>query len=809
MEFNEAIEHAIDGNAVLFIGSGFSFGAKNISGSAPLSGRALAKKLYNDVGVETDDYNLALASQMFVRTRSLQELSKLVREMFIIRTPGDYHIPVASISWRRVYTTNYDNLFELSANQAGRAMVPVVLSDPPEKYLSESNVCVHINGHIEKMVSSDLNNQFKLTFESYLTDEFTPSKWSAVFRNDIALAQAVIFIGYSMYDLDIQRIVSNADIRDKAIFIVSPDTKPTSPDGIILPTFGTYYPIGVKAFGDAIVSIRKTYAPKSRPQNFVALKEMLPAASLNEVRNVDVEGLFLYGDLVPELMSLTSGSQTEPTQRFYLLNRGALELAEEAIKHRDVVFTSELGNGKTVAVEQLCLSLAQQGWKVYKVETDDKETRRELDRLLRLDEKILLAIDPYIPFLDLIDFVSVRRQGKQIRFVLTARSNIHEAYLDRLEESLRTTEIVEVDVNKLSPTDVKSLTTLVDSFGLWADFSAYTPQQKNELLVQKCESQLHQFLLKFYSSPQISSKIKEIFSSFTGEVEKIVIGAFILKGTGLPVDKRYLNDLLNNSPILRLSNIDKTSLQPLWDETGGQLRLKSSVLAEYYLTNLASAAKVASILSEMFTNAHKLQTLDKEYVYFMRSVMTYSALQKIIPKSGLRNATINFYESIQTFKFTQRNPHYWLQYAIARLSLEDDHDAVETYFKSAYSFAKGSGGYDTFQIDNHYARFLLAKSVRSTVTANAYNNFIEATQILRRQMFREVKHYPYRVAKNTLDFYRMHEQSFNSDQRKGIRAFCEDVLERINKLPKGIQDHRHVTESAKSLQTVLKEMEGK
>lgn len=809
MELDEAIQHAIDGNAVLFIGSGFSFGAKNISGSAPLSGRALAKKLYNDVGVDTDDYNLALASQMFVRTRSLQELSKLVRDMFLIRTPADYHVPVASINWRRVYTTNYDNLFELSANQAGRAVTPVVLTDPPEKYLSESNVCVHINGHIEKMTSSDLNSQFKLTFESYLTDEFSPSKWAAVFRNDIALARSVIFIGYSMYDLDIQRIVSNAEIHDKAVFIVAPDTKPSSPDGIILPTFGNYYPIGVKAFGDEVVSVLKSYTPRSRPQNFVALKEVLPAASLSEVRNIDAERLFLYGDIVPELMSLTSKSQRDPSQRFYLLDRSALELAEEAIKHRDVVFTSELGNGKTIALEQLCLSLTHQNWRVFKVETDDRETRRELDRLLRLDEKILLAVDPYIPFLDLIDFVSVRRQGKQVRFVLTARSNIHEAYLSRLEESLRTIDITEVDVNKLSSVDVKNLTTLVDSFGLWADFSAYSPQQKNELLVQKCESQLHQFLLKFYSSPQISSKIKEIFSSFTGEVERIVVGAFILKGTGLPVDKRYLNDLLSNSPVLRLSNTDKTSLQPLWDESGGQLKLKSSVLAEYYLTNLASAAKVTSVLSEMFTNAHKLQTLDKEYVYFMRSVMTYSALQKIIPKSGLRNATINFYESIQTFRFTQRNPHYWLQYAIARLSLDDDHDAIETYFKSAYSFAKDSGGYDTFQIDNHYARFLLAKAVRSTAVAEAYNNFIEASQILKKQMFREVKHYPYRVAKNTLDFYRMHAHSFNSDQKKGIRAFCEDVLDRISKLPKLIHDHRHVNESAKSLQTVLKEMEEK
>lgn len=805
MEIKEAIEHAIDGNAVLFLGAGFSFGSENVGGNLPLSGRSLAKKLYELAGVDTDDDNLSLASQMFLRNRSASELASLLRDMFTIKNPAPYHLQIASMNWRRIYTTNYDNLFELSANKEGKAVTPVIVTDPPEKHISDNHVCVHINGFIQRLEHGDLENNFKLTFESYLRDDFTPSKWKTVFQNDIALARAVIFIGYSMYDLDIQRIVDKEEIREKAIFIVSPDTKPTSPDGVVLPTFGQLFPIGVKAFGDEIGSLKSTYIPQTRPQEFLALHKVLAPAPIEEVKNTDVERLFLYGEVQPKLIPVTSKFPNLPSGRFYLVERQALAIAEQSIKDRDVIFTSDLGNGKTIALEQLAINLVKKGWNVFRLESDTKDTRREVDRLLRSNDPVLFMADPYIPFLDIIDFISVRRQGKQIRFALAARSNIHEAFLDRLENSLRTTDLVEIDLNRLATSEIKCLSELIHSFGLWADFSAYPDNEKIKILAQKCDSQFHQVLLQFYSSPQISKKIGDLFEGINEEVKAIAIAAFILKGTGLSVEKRFLNDLLDGSPLLRLSNSDKASLRFLWGDQSGQLQLKSSVLAEYYLTHMAEAADVIKVLSQMFTNAHKLQSITKEYVYFMRSVMSFSALQKLLPKEGFRNATIEFYEQIQTFRFTQRNPHYWLQYAIARLSLEDDLDAVETYFKSAYSFANSSGGYDTFQIDNHYARFLLAKAIRSTTVSEAFKSFDESQQILKKQMNRELKHYPYRVAKNVLDFYRVHKMSFSALQLKEVMAFCNDVLAKIEKLPRETRDHRHVVEAKNALETALKE----
>lgn len=53
MDLNEAIRHAIDGNAILFMGSGFSYKAKNLESKSPMTGRAFARHLYELCGVDT------------------------------------------------------------------------------------------------------------------------------------------------------------------------------------------------------------------------------------------------------------------------------------------------------------------------------------------------------------------------------------------------------------------------------------------------------------------------------------------------------------------------------------------------------------------------------------------------------------------------------------------------------------------------------------------------------------------------------------------------------------------------------------
>lgn len=794
MNLVDAIQHAIDGNAVLFLGSGFSFGATGLGGDSPLSGRQLAKYLYEKSGVFAEDTDLAIASQCYTDSFGSASLAKLCREMFTIKTAAKHHQTIVSLPWQRIYTTNYDDLAEKSAVDVGKVITGVTPEDSPERFISSARICLHINGLINRVAVGDVSSSFKLTFESYLTDAMERSGWLAVFRQDLRLARAVVFVGYSMYDLDIARIVMSEDIKDKTVFVVAPDLKDKSADALRLPIFGELYKTGVINFAELIDSTKNIYTPKTQSEEFLALERVQPKVSLEQVSNINVEKLFLYGEVDADLLHHTSDKEVG---RYYVLDRSQIKLATQQISSgSDLVVTADLGNGKTVALDLIASKIAASGVNVFRVTDDSKVARKEAVRILDSGESAIFLIDNYIPFLDFIDFISVRRIGKDVRFLLSSRTHVHDVFLDRLEESLRVTLVPEINIDLLENGDTRALASMIDMYGLWSDFSDLSESDRLKLINEDCSRQFHQVLLKLYKSPQMAKKISELFDQIRPAVRKVVIAIFIIKTSGLELTRSLVDELLHGSPLARLSNNDRESVRFLWSENGGRIRLRSSVLAEFYLNAQSDASVVVSVLEEMFEKAEihrRGLTKNNIYGYFLRSVMTYSALQKMLPTNGLRPAVITFYESIQNTAFAKKNPHYWLQYAIARLALEDeDFEKIEQYFRTAYSYAKLMPNYDTYQIDNHFARFKLQNACKVLDHQAAFEMYKKAKPIVQKQMLREQKHQPYRAASVVVDFARIHSAKLDSLQVLDIMNFCDEIVERIDKLKMPAKRHKQV-----------------
>src|SRR5208282_5761831 len=60
----------------------------------------------------------------------------------------------------------------------------------------------------------------------YLTASIMDSSWAVLFRQDLESAQSVFFVGYSIYDLDIKRILwEHEGLKKKCFFVLgaSPD----------------------------------------------------------------------------------------------------------------------------------------------------------------------------------------------------------------------------------------------------------------------------------------------------------------------------------------------------------------------------------------------------------------------------------------------------------------------------------------------------------------------------------------------------------------------------------------------------------
>ena len=131
-----------------------------------------------------------------------------------------WHVILAKIPWRRVYTTNYDNCYEFAAMRSNLDWQPVTVDQEPD---ASSHRIIHINGYAISLSFNTIATQIKLTHSSYSIENFVENKWAQQFRQDLNVAKAVIFVGYSMSDLDISRLLfSNPEIQRRTIFVVAP-----------------------------------------------------------------------------------------------------------------------------------------------------------------------------------------------------------------------------------------------------------------------------------------------------------------------------------------------------------------------------------------------------------------------------------------------------------------------------------------------------------------------------------------------------------------------------------------------------------
>lgn len=258
MLYENALHAVWQGKAVLFVGSGFSSGAQSLNEKNFPTGTELAKLLCKEAELkETTD--LRQASSRYIKKLNEDSIIELLTNIYSARHTTSAQKIVASAPWKGIYTTNYDNILERGASDLGKKLRPVELSSNPRHYKDNTNCVLHINGFIDTLNPETLTKSFKLTSASYLTEKFRESAWSTIFTRQIMSAHAVFFVGYSLYDLEIQEILfAEKSLREKTFFIEYPGLDDEDVEFSDLNDFGTLLPIGVEKFSDDLNASKLT-----------------------------------------------------------------------------------------------------------------------------------------------------------------------------------------------------------------------------------------------------------------------------------------------------------------------------------------------------------------------------------------------------------------------------------------------------------------------------------------------------------------------------------------------------------------------
>lgn len=798
MELDRAFEHALNGQAILFTGAGFSCGALNLKGEPFKTGGQLADylgvKATSTPGLSLDD-----AAEEFAAKFGQDRLIKELELEFTAKQISAAQSQFTRVPWKRVYTTNYDNILENAFQAAGSRLKPVTLSDHIRDVPKDPLLCVHLNGFVGRLTRSSLWSEIKLTDTSYLTASVAASPWATFFRQDLELAQAVFFVGYSLADIDIRRILfESPKLKDKCFFVLG-----TTPDAATLhraSRFGLALKIDSQKFAAALTEKSFKYAP---PENTGPLPHCLRKFNAVPPRGPFqdrfVFNLLLLGECKPEFLwdGLHGGFR-------YTLERRAVETILARIKedYKVVVINSDLGNGKSIILEQLKCRAMEAGYAVYSVLEKQPSLHEEIEWALKSAEPKIFVIDGYPDWLTVLQFLASRLDSKTY-LVLSCRTSAHDLLADRLVELLGSAEMAEIEIDYLSTNEIQWIDNFFEEYGLWGEKASWLSQQKRDYLVRVCASEWHAILIGLFESPQIRSRFEALFDDIQKEqnFHRVLIAILILTVLGKGPSLLALVDLCGPR-VLETAFRRDPAIREIIDFSQGEIQLRSSVAGGFILKQIADPNSTIDVLISLARASDKSADVSPYYYDVCKSLARYSNLQHVLPEKDRGKATLQYYESVKDLQSYRSNPLFWLQYAIACLVIEE-FERAGRYFDTAYSLAETRNTYDTYQIDNHYARFLLMRSLRRGDVVNCMADFRSARTILFGQMENERLHYPYRVAAVLGDFFSTFANLLKPEDREEIVRAARNISERIGKLPRSRQQNETVDRCRRVMEEII------
>lgn len=727
MNLQKAIQHAIDGEAALFLGAGFSIGGKNKYNKAIPTAAGLSKILCDDMGIAHND-DLSLVSGRYigdkVKGKGLANLINLLVDHLTCTETDETQDVILGLKWNRIYTTNYDDLIEVSSEKQGkkRRSITATMAKFSEDVAS---AILHINGFIRNINFDTFYEEFKITDESYLRNGFLDTKWRTQFESDLRNSQAIVFVGYSLqYDLDLQKVLYSANVRDKCIFINKADLDENNE--FKLSTFGSVEKIGVKGFSDNIKQIKLKYIPKTIIEDLKGTSRITLNSYVDRpFGSKEVLNLLDKGDYERSLF--------RSVNQYHVRRNGIFNVINTIIeKHKICILNSHFGNGKTLTLEHLASEFVENNNVFYL--NDNRYVQDDLRIICKDDsQRNILLIDDYGMYLQVFKEL-VGEFPENLRIIATSRTSINDNLIYELTEKIgfEVTEIYSLNIDAIDTTDRTQLIKLLDKYNFWGKYSKSSPQEKRKLIEKRYHNRLSSVFYMLLESGVIEDKIKTITETALKNetIKKFVIAQSINIICNFKLSFHQLVSLSNIDILVLKNSCHNNSVKEIYDIDNETIRFKSGVLAQYIVKKGEFNELIKDTLIDLYLNAEKQ---DYKGVYFnlKKLIISRSNIKEVFTSRNDNNLNIEkkiaaFYDAIMNESQVENNPFFWLQYAITVLNLKD-YPRAKIYFDNAYAHVKSLEVFDCFQLDTHHARFLLQYKIEvDKVKETAYDDFVVA-----------------------------------------------------------------------------------
>ncbi|MGP3193721.1 SIR2 family protein [Serratia marcescens] len=703
--------------AVLFLGSGFSCDAVDFNQTSLPTATALAQRIADINGMNSFD-DLKYTSDRVISDGHGDELVKLLRRTFTVKDVQEHHEIISSLPWQRVYTTNYDLCFEQAAKNIGIDYATIDVSIDRLVELKRDNICIHINGSLKNLSVDTLNNCFKLSDSSYLSsDSIENSPWFYPMQRDFEEASAIIFIGYSLYDIEVKKILlDDVSIKDKVYFITY--DQPDERSLYTFEKFGTVLPIKTSGFSD----IFKDYKCDDSELILRILNKYDYYPSSSSATDMDVDRFLLTGDIDDAIVDSFHYKINERSAPILVFRKELTQALELVRNGSDILVTSELGNGKTIFLKVLCSLLSQGSYDVYYISSLNNNVYHDIEILSKSVKKSILILDSYEQYLDLLKFIDGLNSSK-LTLILASRTSSHEYFFSRFK--FQNLNFNNIEIDELDHEEVISLIQIIDNIGLWGRDASLREEDKIKLIDRKYKNQLSLILLGVINFPVIISKIKRISTGLleNKNYKKTIFTICLLSFLDLPLSKSFISEVSQNRTIYDLNLVKQDAFSEFFDVDKNQATTKSSLFSLSFISNILESSyiidellDIVSLLGDTRNDLHERRELQK-------AILRFSIVERLLPSSGRKSNLIRYYENLKrALPLLKEDPHYWLQYGMAMLTYTD-YGKAERYFELSYNLANNRLSYHTQHIDVQSSRLNLMKASDRSLELQTVDRF--------------------------------------------------------------------------------------
>lgn len=736
MDISNHLKSILNGEAILLMGSGASFGAKNALGLSFPSGFLLAESLYRECG-EAPTPDLQDASQLYIEKHSDVELINKIRSELSVASVASWHEVIYSQPWMRIYTTNYDNVGFISAKRKGKNIVPVTLSSNFKKYIKEKNVCVHINGHIDNLNEDTIHNEFKLTSSSYSSYEnIDRSQWGALLRNELEAAESIIVMGLSLeYDLDLRRIIYNANIRNKVLIIDKIDLDATGKRK--LARHGEIYPGGLKEFAEDISSLSTSYIPPRRdPASYIYHNfkhEYKKTPPILEPTGEDIFNFYING-LTPESMfHKYDGEYT------HIVRRKCLDDLIDGIesKKKIIFLHSNFGNGKTTIVNTLKAELSNKDIHFFELtNVNPVSIKKEISNICSMQERRVVIIDDFFNTQSVTTDFS-NSDITDITFVLLARTSMYYAksYDICVDFKIKDNESIAIDANSLRHDEIVKCIDILSLNGLLGEAASLSRKEKIKKFKDKksINSTFQSISLEVLKSNSIKNKIDSIVKSIKDRSNvyyDTTLLILLVKVLGLNLSIDDVKHIMGVDSIMDINFQKNHAINELIDFNSEvhSFKIKSTIVAKYIVERINSLSDVISLIVKVANYSAKYYDTEK-FNSILRNIISFSHINTVTKNFSERDKfIINYYDELSKIDFYNRNHFFWLQYSISCLEI-GDLGRSQQYIEHSYGLSKIDPRFVPFQINNQQARIFLEK-ISTGKSSDMLDDFKKAHDLL-------------------------------------------------------------------------------